>query len=130
MWDSERPVLPFDEDGNMLGYTFDELTEEDIDKCYSEGKSVRIVHMNKRWCGSTEFRPFNHVLMGLSYVGYSRGRSSVKFVYEDENKHEYEMFISDIHELLIAKKDIGYICGYFTAVKRGANYGIKLDMER
>lgn len=124
MWDAKRPVLPFDEDGNMLGYSFDELTEEDVDKCYNYGKSIRTYkdgHMR------TEFRPFNHVLLGLRYVNYSRGHSSVKFIYEDDNKHRYEMFVKDIHELLIAKKDIHFLCGNFTAVKRGANYGIVFD---
>lgn len=126
MWDAKRPILPFDENGNMLGYSFDELTEEDIDKCYSEGKSV---HTYKDGRVRTEFRPFKNVLLSLRYIDYSRGRSSVKFIYEDDNKHRYEMFIRDIHELLITKKDIHFLCGHFTAVKSGANYGIVFDKE-
>lgn len=127
MWDSKRPVLPFDENGNMLGYAFDEPTEEDIDKCYSEGKSV---HTYKDGRVRTEFRPFKNVLLSLHYIDYSRGRSSVKFIYRDSDEHKYEMFISDIHDLLrMVTRSIGYIYGYFTAVKRGANYGIVFDKE-
>lgn len=71
----------------------------------------------------------NHIMeMTLKFLHFSRGRSSVKAHFENiDNEQRYEMFITDIEDILLNHKFAdGQITGKFVFTKRGQNYGIKL----
>ena len=91
--------IPFDEDGNLLDY-------------------VRYEGQADEWREKTWFEA------ELTYDGYSRGRSSVKFYFKDKSGHRYGMFATDV-ALLLDEGVIweGEIYGLWTFVKRGRNYG-------
>lgn len=63
----------------------------------------------------------------LTFEGYSRGRSSAVFNFVDSNGATYQMFMTDIDNLLKSKDLINrQVKGTWTFCKRGQNYGIKL----
>jgi len=62
----------------------------------------------------------------LKFKEYTRGRSSVGFMFVDEStNHEYSMFVKEFTEI-VPKLVNGTLTGTFTFVKRGANYGFKM----
>ena len=63
----------------------------------------------------------------LTYAGYGRGRSSAVFYFTDSTGAAYQMFMTDMDDLL-KKCDLidGNVNGTWTYCKRGQNYGIKL----
>ena len=68
----------------------------------------------------------------LTYTGYGRGRSSAVFYFKGSQGEEYQMFMTDMDDLL---KYVGMlnkeVTAWWTYQKRGANYGIRLaDSER
>ena len=66
----------------------------------------------------------------LTFEGYSRGRSSAVFNFTDSNGDTYQMFMTDIDDLLREKDIINrQVKGTWTFCKRGRNYGIKLCEE-
>jgi len=66
----------------------------------------------------------------LTIDTYHRGRSSVKFILKDDSGTCYEMFVTDMLNLVkTAKIENGKVHGKWTFCKRGANYGIKMVIE-
>jgi len=96
IWDRK---IPFDKNGNMLGYG-------------SYG-----VH---EWRDNYEF----DASLKFTYAG--RGRSAVKFHFEDEFGKQYEMFLQDLSDIIANSIiDKGSISGRLTFCKKGENFGIK-----
>lgn len=56
---------------------------------------------------------------------FKRGNSSTKMILRDENNVYYEVFVSDMKEIII-NMEHGIISGRFKYVKKGQDYGIKL----
>lgn len=117
--------IPFDKKGNLLDYSFFDLTEAEKQKCKEEGQ-FEFSYANGN-C-KTVFVPNFECKDTLIFSGFSRGRSSVKAHFISEYTGlKYEMFISDFDDVL--KSNSIHNCrikGTFTFVKRGANYGIAL----
>lgn len=72
----------------------------------------------------------------LTYVGYSRGRSSVNFTWVDGNGSTYPMFLTDLDSILVdgqvSYADTGFpvaVLGNWIVTKRGQSYGIKKVIE-
>lgn len=117
----KKLVVPFDNKGNQLGYSYWTLSEEEIEEVYELG----IKKLGDGW-DECYFKPNKNFYDELEYVGYSRGRSSIKINFKSllTNIH-YEMFMTDFNDLLINKCFNNPLKGNFTFCKRGANYGIK-----
>ncbi len=95
---------------------------------YTEGPYKGLAgYPDKYW--PMEWRD-NHVLMDrLVFDGFQRGRSAAHAVFKSTtNGDRYEMFLTDLEDVLRLGgiEKLGYITSYFTFVKRGMNYGIKL----
>lgn len=73
------------------------------------------------WCELVQ----NHIFKDtLFYKGFGRGRSSIKFDFENKEGKKFEMFASDFSEL-VSDEDISKgVTGEWSFVKRGQNYGI------
>jgi len=67
--------------------------------------------------------PFTEFTARMKFQHFSRGRSSVKLVLEDENGITYEMFAVD-GQRFIQEATLGALEGTWTFAKRGANYGL------
>lgn len=66
----------------------------------------------------------------LTFEGYARGRSSAVFHFVDSSGATYQMFMTDIDDLLKNRDIINrQVKGKWTFCKRGKNYGIKLYDE-
>jgi len=87
--------VPFDNQGNQLGY-------EDYD------------------CTMRDNSKFSDT---LEFTGISRGRSSVKFHFKRANGCKVEMFATDFEQLMLAGEL--KISGSFDFCKRGSNYGVR-----
>ena len=62
----------------------------------------------------------------LCYISYDKGRSSITFKFNSiTDKTEHYMFLSDMDNILQLNLNVKEVFGYWTFVKRGANYGIK-----
>ncbi|GLO66231.1 hypothetical protein [Oceanobacillus kimchii] len=71
-----------------------------------------------------ENRVFKEV---LTYDGYGRGRSSAVFYFKDSTGATYQMFMTDMDDLLKHKSIMDQkISGEWTYQKRGKNFGIRL----
>lgn len=72
-----------------------------------------------------ENREFNDT---LTYLGFSRGRSSATFLFEGSNEEKYTMFMKDMDTLLKSPKNIidMQVSAVWTYQKRGQNFGIRL----
>ena len=85
-----------------------------------------------------ELRPNTPFTKTLKFLTYSRGNSSAKLIFvklKDYDKFEkdhfyngiiYEVFLTDIEDI-INKMVNGVITDEFVFVKRGQNFGIKLN---
>lgn len=113
--------------GNLQEWTSVHLSDEERERVYN-GEDINS-DLYKWGGGSVVWRPNEEVELTLRYKDYGRGRSAVTFYWEDENGHEYPMFIKDMHELLLKDIGISKIHAIWTYVKRGANYGIKFLRE-
>lgn len=113
--------------GNLQEWTSVNLSDEERERVYN-GEDINT-DLYKWGGGSVVWRPNEEVELTLRYKDYGRGRSAVTFYWEDENGHEYPMFIKDMHELLLKDIGISKIHAIWTYVKRGANYGIKFLCE-
>lgn len=100
-WNPKAPVVPVDKDGNWLTFPdwrFDRW--EDVDPFYAS----------------------------LNIDGIYSGRSAKGLTLKDDNGKEYSMFLTDLVEALKNPEvhvSLGRIAGYWTAAKRGSNYGVK-----
>ncbi len=97
----EELEVPFTENGDMIGYNYH--------RCV--------------------LKPNYIFESSLTYVGYSRGRSSIKAIFQDESGKKYEMFMVDFDLLLKAKGLPKPITGRWFFRKQGSNYGICLINE-
>lgn len=100
-WNPQRPAVPVDEQGNWLGYGQDWRT--------------------KGWIEILQ--PF-YATMTIDRM-YA-GRSAKGIILKDEGGTEYPLFIKDFVDL--AKNGTvsnGKITGFWTASKRGNNYGVR-----
>ena len=91
--------IPFDEAGSMVDY--------------QHGYNI------------SEWRE-NSVFEGVyRFKGSTRGRSSVKFVFEDEEGKTIAMFLSDFEDMLRMPGvwQDGSLAGWWTFCKKGSNYG-------
>lgn len=138
-WDSEKPYAPFTvykegtifynrgERETMESFAFYTPTEKDIDDIWDK----KVIPYSELRHGTDypclEFRAFRNVELNLTYEEFGRGRSSVLFWWRDENGCRYPMFIKEVDRLIkdgIMSNKLG---GLWSAEKRGANYGIKLE---
>lgn len=118
----KKLVIPFDKNDNLLGYTWWTLNENEINEVYSLG----IKKCGNNW-DECYFKPNKEFYDELEYIGYSRGRSSIKIKFKSLiNNKKYEMFITDFDNLLLDGKFANPLKGNFTFCKRGANFGIKM----
>lgn len=93
-------LVPFDTEGNMLDY---------------EG-----------W-GPIEWRPNAPFTSAMRYLGYSRGRSSVRFNLEADDGTRYSMTMTEYMKILESNTLVNGDLPEFEwhIVKRGANYGLE-----
>ena len=98
-WDPKRPIVPVRPDGSIMSYP---------------------LH-------SSEWREFEPFYARLELEGTRRGRSSLIFIWVDEQGRKWPMFATDVADL-ITRGTIraGFATGLWTAAKRGANYGLRL----
>lgn len=103
-WNGKEHMAPFDKTtGELLNYVYQSDDKYD-------------------WRDVT--KPFR---AGLEYSGYGRGRSSILFEFTNvDNGKKYQMFVSDMNDLLKAGKFTDVIWSDWVIVKKGSNYGIKL----
>jgi hypothetical protein len=92
--------VPIDKDGNMCSF------------CPAWTKRVKMIELD-------DFED------ELTYSGYSRGRSSVRFSFIDSHGRHFPMFLSEFSKV-VAMMEGGMISGIWTAKKRGVNYSITL----
>ncbi len=75
----------------------------------------------------------NHVFMDhLLFDDFQRGRSAAHAVFKSTTSGDrYEMFLTDLGDVIkrMGLTNGGGIAAYFTFVKRGMNYGIRLATE-
>lgn len=99
---------------------------------YSERDGVRYF---QEWAyeddEDTLFCEVAEFLATLTFVGISRGRSSLRFVFRDEKAAvEYSMFQGGFEDMLkSAKIENGKVTGKFQHVRWGNNYGIEMILE-
>lgn len=111
--------------GSLQEYSHHNLDDSERERVYN---GERVTSQGVYYVGygrEVIWKPNEEVELTLHYKDYGRGRSAVTFYWENEDGHEYPMFIKDVDELL--RQDIGMsrIHAIWTYVKRGANYGIK-----
>lgn len=114
--------VPFDGDGNMRTWTPANPGEDSIRKHYDGRPEDHWTRNN-----STLWRPADDFDAVMTLKGAHRGRSAAHLLLNDQDGHEYTMFLTDfVHA---AKQGVhvgGKIAGRFEFVKRGQNYGIRL----
>lgn len=126
-WDKDRPYAPFtpaheDWRNKLVGermdsYAYASPDNKDIDAIYETGELV--IH-------GEHFRKFKEVELTLTFVEYTRGRSSTVFWWIDEDGCTYPMFCMEVERLLFEDKLRKTISGIWSAEKRGGNYGVTL----
>lgn len=100
-WNAKFPEVPVDKDGNWLQYP-----------SYQQ----------------TEWKPVDPFHARMSVVGMYSGRSAKGIYLNDDTGKKYPMFVSDLVAALqndgLVMED-GWMIGWWTAGKRGANYGVR-----
>jgi len=135
-WDKDRPYAPFILEnnhwnggvtptaGSMDSWTLNVPSKHDIDRIWA-GETV---DGNKGSGHSrTVFRPFKDVELTLTYAGFSKGRSAVIFWWTDEDGRYYPMFCAELDRLMKDGIVSKVMSGVWSAEKRSANYGIRLE---
>ena len=73
----------------------------------------------------TKFQKNNIFKETMTFVSYSRGRSSIKMLFIDDKRNRYEMFISDFSALFHAGLFKGNkLRGNWAFRKKGSNFGL------
>ena len=123
--------IPFDPEGNLLGYSYYGIASNDEIKCMNEGKFEYYSERNGVSTLREVFKPNFKFSDELIFNRFSRGCSSVKAHFTSSNTNKkYEMFITDFQDVILADKFNDHkISGTFTFIKRGLNYGIILTKE-
>lgn len=113
-----------DHNGNecLCEYVQQDLTDEQRDLCYHQGNLVTD------YCGDRKILWYKQQRLNLTltYAGCGRGRSAVTFYWVDQNGTKYQMFLTDMDDMIRNNKAQNQVSAEFEFVKRGANYGIKL----
>lgn len=115
--------IPFDKKGNLLDWTSSKFPDPPGGHWESQPNGAP-----SKFIRSGEWRD-NYVFHAiLTVTGSERGRSAARVTLQDEEGHEYIMFLTDTVHLLQNAKTIAYgmIEGDWTFQKRGSNYGVKL----
>lgn len=109
-WNPRRPMVPVDKDGNWLAYP------------------------DFRTASWEAVRPF---FAQLTIDGMETGRSAKRVIFKDANGKKYPMFVADLVKgiqkgtFAITPTDGGgVVSAWWTATKRGANYGIQATKDR
>lgn len=97
-WDKR---VPFNIKGDLLGYPHGRWDE---------------IH----WRENYEFNDT------LSFVGFERGRSAAHAIFEDSDGHFMQMFLTNLEDLILAGKKPTKTKGWWTFVKKGRNFGVKM----
>jgi hypothetical protein len=103
---------PYDSNGNLLGYA-------------------------SPYGGDVHWEPNEPTIRTLTYHGFTRGMSSAKIHWRDEEGHNFPMFLAELDDLLsnwqvagLQSVDHGTdaltITAQWVVRKRGQNYGIAL----
>lgn len=131
----KKPLkIPFDHKGNLLSWTgsaYPNLPGSHWEDCAKDAIGAREKYSKDGWwryIPSGEWRD-NYVFHAtLNVTGTTRGRSAARINLQDEQGHKYEMFLTDVVDLLMHAPTIAYgmIEADWTFQKRGANYGIKV----
>lgn len=119
---SKKIYVPFTLKGDLLDYTTYTLTEEQQQEADKNGQVILECPFY-----SILFKPNFEFYDTLQYIGYSRGRSSIKIQFICLScGTTVEMFISDFDDMMEREGLHGkHVSGRFTFVKRGKNYGVK-----
>lgn len=118
----KQMCVPFFDNGNLAEWTGYVLSQEEEAKCYANGfyqSNVGNWHDSYIWKPNVQFKTT------LFYVGYGRGRSSIKFEFKDSDGKKFYMFATDLDALIKQGIVINEINGTFEFIKRGQNYGIR-----
>lgn len=96
------------------------LKQYPIDK-----KGNLVSYADTRWYKPDSWVDNESFEAELEYCDYTRGRSSIKFVFKNVKRksQKWEMFLSDFDEIVKKLKD-GKIKGWWKVRKSGANYGL------
>lgn len=95
--------IPFDSQGNMLGYDKD--------------------HRAQLWRENTPF------YAKFKFDHFERGRSAAHAIFlEDRSGRRFQMFMTDLSDAMVHIRQ-GFLEGDFVFAKRGSNYGLKLIRE-
>lgn len=104
--------LPFDDKGNFVNYAYNENI---------------YTHIKYEWKDNVPF------YAEMTSDSISRGRSSANFIFVDQNRRRYTVFMKDTLWLLQNLSSLiivdGVIKGMWVGCKRGDNYGIKYYSE-
>lgn len=118
----------------MMTFTaakYPDLPSHHYEECNSNDPGAREKYHSAGWyryVKSGEWRD-NYIFHAtLSVTGTTRGRSAARINLQDDQGRKYEMFLSDVVDLLIHAPTIAYgmIEADWTFIKRGSNYGIKV----
>lgn len=121
-------LVPFDRGGNLLDYSYWDLSTEEKEICKRDGKFE--IFWGRDNTLAEVFVPNFEFEDTLIFTHFSRGRSSVKAHFESQyTGKKYEMFIRDLEDVIKANHFVTKLCGRFTFVKRGQNYGVLLLKE-
>jgi hypothetical protein len=91
----------------------------------------RTGHMAAYPYGLTEWRPNEPFEAALAIVGTERGQSAARFIAENtETGVQYPLFMTELLAIVqYATIERGVVFGRWIGCKRGANYGIRLELE-
>lgn len=120
---SKKRCIPFLSDGEMTEYTGFDLTDDEVELCYKNG---RFQKENDPWQSRYIWKPNTPFESTLFYDGFARGCSSAKFIYRDVEGRRYWMFMTDMDSVIKRSIQPNELRGMFEYVKRGQNYGVKL----
>ena len=117
-WDKDRPYMPVGENGCPKSYAHGNPSKRDIDRIYETG----VCEVN-----GVRFVPFREVRLRLRPTWIRDGRSASGVMWVDENDNGYYMFSNSFTDLNKEHREYSVpLDGYWSAEKRGMNYGIKL----
>lgn len=101
---------PFSGRGHMLAYVRAQRRHE------SDEEYAEYVH----WRDNIPFEAT------MELIGFGRGMSSARFHWRDHEGYQYEMFMKEMGDLVMATTiERGIVHGRWIICKRGQNYGLK-----
>ncbi len=127
-WDKNRPYAPFWNRKDLQADTYGSMElydaawapiqkKEDIDRIWA-GEEV-VSH-------TCVYRPVKDVRLRLRLKRFEAHRAAGVFWWADEQGKSYPMFATEFNRLVSDGTFRLELDGYWSAMKRGANYGIAL----